>query len=198
MALLSNHMVGSHKIVLLIDDIGVGGYGCKLLDKLLLEQNVAYEKFDGHHEFPNRISIVATISKLELEHGQPAAIRSIQKLKSNPNVAQIFCWATSKNIKSRLMIPFLEHMSNLVVHINSNKLLSILTKRKFGSVKYKVYQHDLIMGNTSIKEYKEPVTKAKEEEPVVNPESIGTFKIGEFTSSELEAKKNMKLPYELM
>lgn len=102
-----------------------------------------------------------------------------------------------RNINSRLLLPFLEHMSSIVVTIKSERNLSILTKRKFSSVKLKVYHHELCQGKTSIKELKviEPEVAQSES---TNPESIGTFKIGEFNATELEAKKNLKLPFEIM
>lgn len=96
-----------------------------------------------------------------------------------------------------MLVPFLEHMSSIVVTIRSEKILSVLTKRKFGSVKLKVYHHELSQGKTSIKEFKAVELTSPIE--ASNPESIeSTFKIGEFTATELEAKKNLKLPFEIM
>lgn len=197
--MLSNYIVGNHKFVLFIDDIGIERNSEKILEKLLSEQNVTYEKFNDSLEIINKSSVILQpISKMSLDN-QSSISSTIQTLKLNKNVSQVFGWATSKNIGNHLTIPFLEHMSNVVVTIKSPKVLSILTKRKFGSVKLKEYQHELTRGLTSIKEFKHDQPKFTQDEPImINPESIGTFKIGEFNSSELEARKNLKLPFEIM
>lgn len=197
--MLSNHIVGSHKFVLFIDDIGIERNSEKILEKLLSEQNVTYVNYNDSLEIINKSSVILQpISKMNL-YNQSSIASTIQTLKLNKNVPQVFGWATSKNIGNHLTIPFLEHMSNVVVTIKSPKVLSILTKRKFGSVKLKEYQHELTRGLTSIKEFKHDQLKFTQDEPMmINPESIGTFKIGEFNSSELEARKNLKLPFEIM
>jgi hypothetical protein len=196
--MLSNHIVGNYKLVLFIDNIGIERSSGKLLEKLLDEQNLKYETFTEQLELTSETAVfLPPISKLELNYDEASIAETIQGLKLNRNVTQIFGWATSKNINSRLLIPFLESMSDVIVTIRSDKLLSILTKRKFGSVKLKEYQHELTCGRTSIKEYKLEKQKVVQEVET-SPESIGTFKIGEFSSMELEAKQKQKLPFEIM
>lgn len=197
--MLSNYIIGNHKLVLFIDDVGIERNSERILQKLLSEQNVDFETWKENLECPSKTAIVLPpISKLELIHDEVSIASTIQTLKLNKNVAQIFGWATSKNVNNRLLIPFLEHMSDVVVTIKSDKLLSILTRRKFGSVKLKEFQHELVQGKASIKEFKPEKPKTIQDEPTINLEDLGTFKIGAFNSKELEAKKKLKLPYEIM
>lgn len=194
--MLSNHIIGSHKFVLFIDDVGNERNGVKIMENLLAENNVIFT--DKISEINEKSSVLMSpLSKLSLTYRDEEIFRLIQSLKRNENVNQIFCWATSKNINSSILIPFLDHMSDVTVTIKSPSHLTILTKKKFGNVKLKEYHHELQLGKTSLKEVTvksmpKEVTKAED------PEIIGTFKIGQFKNDELEAKKNMKLPFEIM
>lgn len=198
--MFSNQLIGFHKFVLFVDDIGAERGSSKILESILKEQNVAFHKYEHNSEIktPNSVIILPPISKLELLHNEQSIAKIIQTLKIDPNVSQIFGWATCKNINSRLLIPFLEHMSDVVVKIKSDRLLTILTKRKFGSTKIKEYQHELLNGKIGIKEVKEVKTDSTVTIETDDPEKMGTFKIGEYNSNELEAKKNLKLPFEIM
>lgn len=194
--MLSNHIIGSHKFVLFIDDVGNERNGVKIMENLLAENNVIFT--DKISEINEKSSVLMSpLSKLSLTYRDEEIFRLIQSLKRNENVNQIFCWATSKNINSSILIPFLDHMSDVTVTIKSSSHLTVLTKKKFGNVKLKEYHHELQLGKTSLKEVTvksmpKEVTKAED------PEIIGTFKIGQFKNDELEAKKNMKLPFEIM
>lgn len=198
--MLSNYLLGQHRIVLFIDDLGIEKIAFILVDKLLKEQNVDYTVVDARNQFSpetKTVVVLQPISKLELDFSEREIIQKIQTLKLNANVTQIFLWASNKNIQSPLIVPFLQHMANVVVHITSDKHLTVMTKRRHGSVQFKDFQHDLAALNISIKELKQKeVEKVKEETP--NIETIGTFKIGEFNREELEMKKKLKLPFEIM
>lgn len=195
--MLSNYLVGSHKVVLIQDDVGIERSSEKLIDKLLKEHNTSYEVFNGNHEFCGKTAVVLeAVSKLELDSDEKGIIENLQLLRHNKNVSQIFLWATSKNISSTVLVPFLQHMSNVIVHITSVKHLKVLTKRKYGSIQVKDFQHELCSLNTSIKEVK-VTTKPKEAEENIEPVG-GTFKIGKFNDDELEMKRKLKLPFELM
>lgn len=195
--MLSNYIVGQYKFVLFVDQIGIENDSEIIIKSVLDNNRQSYEKFYSSnliadYEFPTAV-VLKPFSKLELEEDESSIATIIHVLKRNRNVTQIFGWLTTKNIKSRLLIPFLSQMSDSVVNILSENLLSIMTKRKYGNVKFRHYQHDLIQGNMSIKEQK----ALRPALTIETWESTGTFKIGEFNSSELEAKKNMKLPFEL-
>jgi hypothetical protein len=196
--MIANHIIGFYKFVLFVDEVGIERSSGKIVEKILSEQNVVFQYYENDSEINKHCSVILKpISKLELDNNENLIAKIIQKLKTNQNVTQIFGWASRKNINSRLLIPFLEHMSEIVITIKSDKILTILTKRKFGSAKLKDYQHELFNGKTGIKEHKEDksVVASTESE---DPQMIGTFKIGEYNKNELEAKKNLKLPFELM
>lgn len=194
--MLSNHIIGSHKFVLFIDDVGNERNGVKIMENLLAANNVIFT--DKISEINEKSSVLMSpLSKLSLTYRDEEIFRLIQSLKRNENVNQIFCWATSKNINSSILIPFLDHMSDVTVTIKSPSHLTILTKKKFGNVKLKEYHHELQLGKTSLKEVTVK-SMPKELTKAEDPEVIGTFKIGQFKNDELEAKKNMKLPFEIM
>lgn len=197
--MLSNQIVGNHRLVLFIDEVGVERNSEKIMDKLLKEQNVHYELFDEHMNIATKQAVVLPpLSKLEVNHNESFIVDIIQSLKVNKSVSQIFLWATVKNVQHRLLIPFVEHISDVIITIKSSDVLSILTRRKFGSTKLKEYRHELLQGKLLIKELKIDSQKLTQAEPTINPENIGTFKIGEFNKAELEAKNKLKLPFELV
>lgn len=197
--MLSNYLIGPHRLVLFIDDLGIEKLALSLLDKLLKEQNVNYTVLGMGNQFsPEKTAVVfQPISKLQLDFSEREIIEKVQILKFNENVTQIFLWASCKNIHSPLLVPFLQHMANVIVHITSDKHLTVQTKRRHGSVQIKDFQHDIGSMNIVVKEinHKE-VAKVKEE--ALNIETMGTFKIGEFNKEELEMKKKLKLPFEIM
>lgn len=197
--MLSNQIVGNHKLVLFIDEVGIERNSAKIMEMLLKEQNVLYELFEENLNITSKQTVVfPSLSKLEVNHNESFVIDIIQGLKINKNVSQIFVWATVKNVQHRLLIPFVEHISDVIITIKSSDVLSTLTRRKFGSTKLKEYRHELLQGKSLIKELKIDSQKQTQAEPTINPESIGTFKIGEFNQAELEAKNKLKLPFELV
>jgi hypothetical protein len=199
MANLADHVLGQYKIVLFVDDVGLEQSAQKIAEKLFQNQNLSYETFNNNFEFPPSTSVILPpISKLELVHDDTVIISTVQKLKISRNVSHVFCWITTKNLKSRLLKQFLEHMANVVVTIHSLKALNILTKRKFGSVRIREFSHEIFSGGLELKEIKQTIQKKIEETPAQQPDKIGTFKIGDFNKSELEAKNSMKLPFEIM
>lgn len=196
--MLSNYIIGSYKLVLFIDNVGMEQNGVKVLENLLNECGVNFEKLNEVCEFNQKTSVILSpVAKLELTKSEQEIFTLIQTLKNSENVNQIFAWATTKNISNKILIPFLDYMSDVTVNIKSNQHLSILTKKNRGNIKLKDYQHELTEGKTMIKEiqYK---SAPKEETKSEDPEVIGTFKIGQFKNDELEAKKNLKLPFEIM
>ncbi|CRL07322.1 CLUMA_CG020301, isoform A [Clunio marinus] len=203
--MLSNYIVGNQKFVLFIDEVGLEKRSNNIIEQLLKEQNVVYEKQDIHNvELSRKINsktaiIIEPISKLELEYEESSLMLLLQELKLNKNISQLFAWVTTKNIRSQILIPFLEYLSDSTVYVTSESYLSILTKRQFANALSKVYQHDLLKGKTAIHEKKiSRINPAEVEEFEENQKLSETFKIGDFTAHELEAKKNLKLPFELI
>lgn len=194
--MLSSFILGNQKLVLFVDHEGIEVNSMKILEKLL--SGISYEIFGENIQFTATTAVVLRVAKLEIDRDDTSIITLIQKLKLNRSVTQVFLFATVKNISSSILIPLLEHMSDIVLNIESRSLLTILTKRKYGSVKLKSYQHDLMDGGTSVREIL-PQKQVVTNDPAINPPEVaGTFKIGDFSSAELEAKKKLKLPFEIM
>jgi hypothetical protein len=203
--MLSTHIIGNYKFVLFVDDIGIERNSKKIMESILNELNLNFITSDLNHveeitkSNQKTYVLLDNISRIELMHEESDIYMKIQSLKLNDNVIQIFGWISSKNIQSRYLIPFLEHMSEAIIHIKSSNQLSIFTKSKAKVVKLKNFSHELESGKLSLKELK--VEKNLPEvavEKSEDAETIGTFKIGQFTPEELEAKRNLKLPFELV
>ena len=195
-------IIGNYKFVLFVDSFGIGPNLETILTKLLEEQNQSYEFYNECEDIlEKKCIIIGSLSKLELkynEHVYENIFRKIQELKSNENVLQLFAWISSKNVQNKILTPFLEHMSNLIVTINDGRYLTIVSKSKSSLVKSKEYYHELILGKTSIKEFKrDNVQQIIASEVSEDIENLGTFKIGQ-KADELEAKRNLKLPFEIM
>lgn len=199
--ILANHIIGNHKLVLFVDNIGVERNSKKIIGNILSEKNITCENINEENfDLVNKTNIsLVNISLLELKYDERGIFRIIQKLKLNENAIQIFAWASSGNIQSKILIPFLEHLSEMIVTIHSSELLSILTKSRSGNAKLKDYQHELLSGKTYVKEH--AAVKVQQEVQQQKPEQDAestTFKIGQYNASELEAKRNLKLPFEKM
>lgn len=197
--MLSNHLIGNYKFVLFVDNIGLERNSKIIIEKLLQEQNQSYEIFDEKRELSERKCLVIdSLSKLELNHNEKEIFTLLHKLKLNENVIQLFGWISTKNVSSKILVPFLEHMSSLIVTIHDDKHLTIISKSKTGVVKFKEFNHELGLGKTYVKEYKKDSKQnAVTVENTEDIENIGTFKIGQ-KADELEAKRNLKLPFEKM
>jgi hypothetical protein len=198
MTALSSLILGNHKFVLFIDYSGSEKNGIKIVENMLFENNVSYEKsMNKNINFCDKTSVILDpISKLELKLKDEEIYRLVQSLKNNKSVNQIFGYASAKNISSKLLIPFLDHMSDITITLHTDQHLSILTKKSSGA-KMKEFVHELAKGKTFLKEFQSHKPPAKECERS-EPEPEATFKISQFKSDELEAKKNLKLPFEIM
>lgn len=197
--MLSSNLVGNYKFVLFVDNFGIEPNWRTILTRLLEEQNQNYKFFNEFDEILEKNCIIlGSLSDFELnytEHVYENIFRKVQELKSSDNVLQIFGWINSKYVQNKILVPFLEHMSNLTVTINDSEHMTIVSKNKSGIIKSKEYVHELSLGKTSIKEYKKETIQQTASE--VNVENLGTFKIGQ-KADELEAKRKLKLPFEII
>jgi len=197
--MLSSNLVGNYKFVLFVDNFGIEPNWTTILTRLLEEQNQNYKFFNECEDILEKSCIIlGSLSEFELnytEHVYENIFRKVQELKSSDNVLQIFGWINSKNVQNKILVPFLEHMSNLTVTIDDSEHMTIVSKNKSGIIKSKEYIHELALGRTSIKEFKKENIQLIAQE--VNVENLGTFKMGQ-KADELEAKRNLKLPFEKM
>lgn len=90
-------------------------------------------------DLPERSNVLlATASQLSLEYTIPDIIKLIHSLRQSTKCRQLHMWASVKNISDPKLIPFLEHMADVVVLLKDPKHLSVLTKKITGSVSRKV------------------------------------------------------------
>lgn len=199
MTTLSSLIIGNYKFILFIDYVGSERNTLKIVENMLKENNVNYEKISENKlNFCENTSIILDpISKLELNLKEEEIFCLIQTLKIAKNVNQIFAYASEKNISSKILIPFLDHMSDITITIHTDQHLSILTKKSSG-VKLKEFHHELSKGKILLKEFSQKAITKEVNKSDGNVEPEATFKIGQFKSDELEAKKNLKLPFEIM
>lgn len=197
--MLSSNLIGNYKFVLFVDNFGIEPNWSTIMTKLLEEQNQNYKFYNDNEDILEKsYIIIGSLSKLELKYDEQhiyEIFRKIQELKSNENVLQLFGWISNKNVQNKVLVPFLEHMSNLIVTVHDSEHMTIVSKNKSGIIKSKEYIHELSLGKTSIKEFKKENVQLLTQE--MNVENLGTFKIGQ-KADELEAKRNMKLPFEIM
>jgi hypothetical protein len=124
-----------------------------------------------------------------------SVIQALHKLKQHSNVKQTFAVASTPSIAELFIVKFLEHLADLVVTVLDAKHLRILTKKIGGQVTNKTYDYELkndeiLVRETVRTEFPTP------EEPAIDPETLGTFKIGKLGQQELQAKNALQLPYE--
>ncbi|CAG9807875.1 unnamed protein product [Chironomus riparius] len=196
--MLSSNVIGNYKFVLFVDNYGIEPNWKIILKKLLEEQNQIYKFYDEFEDCLEKSSIIISLSELELKSTDNVyenIFRKIQELKSSDNVLQIFGWICIKNVQNKILVPFLEHMSNLIVTINDSEHMTIVSKNKSGSMKSKDFIHELSLGKTSVQESKKENIQSIVLEMNVN--NLGTFKIGQ-KADELAAKRNLKLPFEII
>lgn len=82
--------------------------------------------------------ILANVTKLEMNYSVRDIVQLIDKLKKSQNVQQCFGWIAAKHIRDGKIIPFLEYMADIVVTIQNEHTLNVLTKRSTGAVFKKV------------------------------------------------------------
>lgn len=203
--MLSNLAINQQqKFVLFVDEVGYERHSITILENLLNEQNEKYSQLTDEQyseppkEFPEKCSVILpSFSKLALDFQVEEIIHSLFLLNETRNIRQIFGWLTVKKIKNQLMKPFLEHTADAVITLKTEKYLSVLLKKSSGSIRLKEYSYQIQLEDKSfcIKEFKLE-KPPKIDRPPINPETIGTFKIGQFGAAELEAKKALQLPYE--
>lgn len=141
--------------------------------------------------------VLEPLSKLSRAYQESEIFKFIQTIRQNKYIEQVFLWASTTNLhdNKKFLVPFLHHMADLVVNFKDNNTLTILNKGTTGLVSNKNYTYKV--QNEFAIEIKLKTTPAKNADiNAINPENIGTFKIGNLNENELLAKKSLLLPYE--
>lgn len=118
-------------------------YHCpKKADFPLGEANLSIDLDKETNAVPLKSNIILpNISKLEMNYSIRDIVQLIDKLKKSQNVKQCFGWIAAKQIRDGKIKPFLEYMADIVVTIQDEHTLNVLTKRITGSVFKKVNLH---------------------------------------------------------
>lgn len=83
-------------------------------------------------------TVLLPVAELSHLYHASAIFQLIHAIKRNPKIRQIYVWATVLSISNDVLVPFLEHMANVVVTLKDVVNLSVLTKKSSGSVSKKV------------------------------------------------------------
>lgn len=115
-------------------------YHCpKIADFSLGEANPSIDIDMETNAVPQKSNVIlANVSKLEMNYSIRDIIQLVDKLKKSQNVKQCFGWIAAKHIQDGKIMAFLEYMADIVVTIQDEHTLNILTKRSTGSVFKKV------------------------------------------------------------
>lgn len=196
--MLSNHLFNQQKIVLIKDKLGIESSSHKIISKLLSEQKGDHAALTCVESLTEQAPFLfARVSKLARSYEPAALFRFVQQCGKSTSLQYLFLWATEKNVQSSFIVPYLEHMSELIVTFEDERHLSILAKKSSGSVSNRFYQYQALNRTLSIVETKKPErSRGAVESVAIDPASLGTFKIGDLKRDEQEAKDSLTLPFE--
>lgn len=195
--MLSSYLLNQQKVVLINDRFGTENTSQRIVHSWLAEQRgrdavlQSVEQANEQHPF-----LFARVSKLSRRMSPAELFRFVNRCKNNGSVQYLFLWVSEKNIAQPFLAPYLEHMANLIVTLEDDKHLSILTKKSGGTVSNKHYQYQVNENTFSVKEIKQRTKESVAAQPGIDPASLGTFKIGDLAKEEQEAKNALTLPFE--
>ncbi|XP_055612230.1 elongator complex protein 5 [Uranotaenia lowii] len=203
--MLSNHLFNQQKIILIKDEYGIEPKCEKLVSKWLREQR-------GDAATLETVTLLQTpqvqsphlfgrVSKLARCHRPAELFAFVDSCrKSDFPIQQLFLWATVKNMTEQFLIPYLEHMAEVVVSLEDDRHLSILSRKTGGSISNRQFQYQIDGDSMSVKEIKKRDQLAEKpvpigaDPPVATPST--TFKIGDLKKDEQEARDALTLPFE--
>ncbi|XP_055620369.1 elongator complex protein 5 [Toxorhynchites rutilus septentrionalis] len=199
--MLSNYLLNQQKILLIKDQFGLENTSQKIVYKWLTEQkgndvslNVLKSLNTNEHPF-----LLIRVAQLSRNNNPSSIFEFVHQCRKLSAVQYLFLWSTEKNIAQTFLVPYLEHMSDLVLTVEDDKNLSILIKKSGGSISNKHYHYQVLDGCFSVKESKKLDRSKHTSEtmkPTIDPASLGTFKIGDLRKEEQEAKDALTLPFE--
>lgn len=209
---------------LILDDVGQENISQKFLTQLLKEQGEdgfikTYPlngQLDGINELQKFLAENSSTKLSEckkwnvilpnlsdwLAYQKPCEIFCcLNKLKKNENTKRMFLWISKQHLlndHALFLVAACEYMADIVLNLQTNKELTVLTRKPGGGVTNNRY--------TYTKTKKEFMVQLKKSDAVSKnanaadmdsdkKEQIGTFKI-ELDEEEIMARNAMKMPYE--
>lgn len=136
-----------------------------------------------------------------LAYQKPSEILNfINKLKRNEGVKRTFLWISTKHVihdQSQFLIAACEYLADLVLYLQTENELTVLTRKPGGGVtnnRY-TYSRTKTQFTVQLKTMEERNKMSKDDGDETKNEQMGTFKI-ELEEEEMMARKAMKMPYE--
>lgn len=139
------------------------------------------------------VLILKPLSKLLWEKNFETILTEIRNCKRNPKILKIFVWSTTKNLTSQVSVKLLDHVSDCTVHLMRDNQLQILCKKD--NVSLKSFQFT-IQANKNFVIREKKAQKATIKIDKTTPKISTTFKIGDLSIAETQARNQVQMPYE--
>ncbi|XP_061396358.1 elongator complex protein 5 [Musca vetustissima] len=222
--MLSNLIVTTQRLVVILDDIGQENISQKFLTQLLKEQGedgfIKTFPLNGQSDAINSLqkflaeSCNGKLSECKkwniilpnlsdwLAYQKPCEVFGcLNKLKKNENTKRTLLWISKQHLNDEhglFLIAACEYMADIVLNLHTDKELTILTRKSGGGVTNNRYTYTKTK-NEFMVQLKKPEAVSKNvcgtETDGEKKEQIGTFKI-ELDEEEMMARNAMKMPYE--
>lgn len=219
--MLSNLVITSQRFVLIIDETAQEKIAHNILYQLLREQgqdemstiktlptskdlkNWAtfknfYKKCANDESKCN--AILPPLADLLCYQRVEKIIHFVHRLQHCEQVQRIFLWVTPANLvqpRAEYLVAAFEYLADLVLHLETNNTLSIVTRKTSGGVTNKKYTYTKNKNEflvEALRNLPKTTPAAKVTAPTTNTAGT-TFKI-ELNEDEMVARNTLKLPYE--
>ncbi|XP_013115716.1 elongator complex protein 5 [Stomoxys calcitrans] len=218
--MLSNLIVTPQRLVVILDELGQEKISEKFLTKILREQgedesitmlapDEPFEKLTCENNNGTKLTetkrynvVLPNLSDL-LVYQKPAEIlNGLNKLKKSECIKRSFLWISPNHLAcdhAGFLIAACEYMADIVMHLQNEKELTILTRKPGGGVTNNRYAYTKTKTEFMVQAKRGTDSIASQnnggEGDDKNREQLGTFKI-ELDEEEMVARNAMKMPYE--
>uniref|UniRef100_A0A336LK97 RNA polymerase II subunit B1 CTD phosphatase RPAP2 homolog n=2 Tax=Culicoides sonorensis TaxID=179676 RepID=A0A336LK97_CULSO len=180
--------------------VGQEKYSEKIIQCLIKQRNSDADILI-HNQCDTQLSrlhylIFQPLSKSILKKSVEEIVKDIKIAKLNSFVQQSFIWITPKNIEHPFIIQFVLHLADSLVDFMSDNEMVIMQKKAHGTIQKKYYSYKYVNNQIEVIETIKSKQKSRQEEQPTNPEKLTTFKIGNFSETELKAKTELEMSYE--
>ncbi|XP_068141370.1 LOW QUALITY PROTEIN: elongator complex protein 5-like [Drosophila tropicalis] len=220
--MLSNLIVTNQRVVLIIDELNREHIAVKFIRGLLNEQ---WEEADSIKTMPtgSQLKHVATYETLLNEcsnynisgynvilptladllcYQSPTYIfEFLNKLRRSKYICRVFLWASPQklqHLQAEFILSGCEYMAELVLRLETEALLSLISRKPSGGVSNKRYSYQVSKTQFQVTELETTESHATPKTTIDCPPSEpagGTLKI-ELDEDEMMARNALTLPYE--
>ncbi|XP_067613385.1 uncharacterized protein Elp5 [Eurosta solidaginis] len=218
--MLSNLIITSQRVVLIIDETGQEKISNRILCQLLREQGYdekltvktlpfspALRNWSTLADFGRKCInskdkcnvILPPLADLLCHQSLENIIQFIHKLRLCEQVDRVFIWLTPANVmhpRKEYLLAAFEYLADIMLHLETPNTLSVLTRKSGGSVSRKRYLYTKTKNEFLIDAQQNALQRpqARASSPIANTVAA-TFKI-ELNEEEIVARNTLKLPYE--